>query len=256
MNIPELNEPEKQLADRLARYPLMFAAPIFFGIPPALGGAIEDMNNATVALLELNGRRLGVTNAHVIDGYRQRFADDNKIICQVGLVDINPLTRLVSESRRYDLAVLDLTDIAGDVLKVTGEVARTFHIPREWPPRPPIVENFVMFGGYPGSRRTTHGQGAVGFGSVSSGGSRVNSVQEDIFTFQINIEKCVVAFDTGLGFGELPGISGSPVMMRRQSEGGIEVFDMVGIFFEYYEAWDVLRARPLTLINVDGSIKD
>ena len=256
MNMPELTERERKLADQYARYALIFAAPIFFGLPPEAGGEAADLNNGTVALLQLNGRRVGVTNSHVIEGLRQRLAQDERVVCQIGQFNVDPIERLISESQRHDLAVLDLHDVDPGVLRSPGGGDRAFHVPGKWPPQPPRVEDFVMFGGFPGSRRAPRGKDGVEFGSVSSGGSRVNSVQEDVFTFQIEIAMCTVSFDLdGRGFRDLPGMSGSPVMTRRQV-GGVDVFDMVGIFFEYFEEWDVLRARPTGLINVDGSIKN
>lgn len=257
MNVPKLTAREKQLAEQYARYALMFAAPIFFGLPPELGGMAAGLNNGTVTLLELNGRRFGITASHVIEGFRQRSAEDKQVVCQIGRFNVEPLARLISENKKHDLAVLDLNNIDPRQLGGVGPIKHAFHAPREWPPQPPEADKFVIFGGYPGSRREQHDQDGVMFGTVSSGGSRVNSVQEDVFTFQTEIGQCFISFDLdGRGFTDLPGMSGAPVMIRRQTDEGIDVFDMVGIYFEYHEEWDIHRARPTSLIGADGIIKE
>lgn len=58
----------------------------------------------------------------------------------------------------------------------------------------------------------------------------------------------------GRGYEDFPGMSGCPVMVPRRTKGGIEIVDMVGIFFEDRQDLDVYRARPIGLIKEDGTI--
>ena len=168
---------------------------------------------------------------------------------------IDPEKFLISESEELDLAVLNLENI--DVSKIRGgtEIPCQFHEPLKWPPDLPKVGEFVLFGGFPKSKRLELAKGHLEFGSLSSGGSEIHSVQMDVITCQIQIDQCIIDFDRdGDGFSELPGISGSPVMIARQTEGGLTVFDLIGVVFEYHSGWDVLRVRPVSLIASDGTI--
>lgn len=248
-----LNDEQRRLLDVYARHALQFAVPIYFGVP----GRPEYLNNGTVTLLELGGRRFGITNYHVLARYRKKLRRIHGLVCQVGPVVIRPLDRLVSESKKYDLVVLDFQNIQPQTLRGGNEIPCRYHVPREWPPQPVAPGNFVMFGGFPRTKRVAITDDELEFGGVSSAGSEVLSVQPDVFTFQIQIEQCVTAFDRdGRGFEDLPGISGSPVLIARRSPGGIEVIDLVGIFFEDYPAIDVYRVRPGSVIGADGMIVD
>ncbi len=44
-------------------------------------------------------------------------------------------------------------------------------------------------------------------------------------------------------------------MVARERDSGIIVFDLIGVVFEHSMSWDVLRIRPVTLINSHGYIE-
>lgn len=250
----KLTEKQKQLADEYCKFALQFAAMISFG---PKGEAITNatLNNGTITLVRLGGRNMGITNHHVIQQYRERVIAGENLTCQVGNVTIEPLSCLVSECEKTDLAVLDLNGIDPKKIRGSPTMPCQFHEPTEWPPRIPKIGEFVIFGGFPGTKREEAGRRSFVFGTFSSGSSEVISVQPDVLTCTIALEQCVIAFDyDGKGLEGLPGISGAPVLVQRQLESGFFVFDLVGVVFEYSESFDALRVRPSTLIEENGAI--
>lgn len=250
----QLTDLQKKLADQYCRYALQFAATISFG-PKGDALINESLSNGTITLLRLNNQNLGVTNYHVLQGYRARIKAGEDITCQVGNVPIDLEARIISESLLMDLVVLDLNGIEPSQIRGNSIIPCQFHEPIEWPTRVPVRGDFVLFGGFPGKKRESKGRRAFDFGTFSSGASEVVSVQEDVLTCTISPELCVTAFDyDGKGFEGLPGISGSPVLASRELKSGILVFDLVGVVFEYSENFDALRIRPTKLIQSNGEI--
>jgi hypothetical protein len=173
----------------------------------------------------------------------------------VGNVEVDLTQLVIDESAWYDLATLDLTKVDASKIRGGKEIPCQYWEAREWPPKLPAPKEFLMFGGFPLSRRKRHALDQIEFGAVSSGGTEVRTVQEDLITAQIAFDECIVAFDdVGNGFPELPGISGGPVMQLRTSNMGLELFEMIGVIFEHHEAYDSLRVRPLSLIDEQGKI--
>jgi hypothetical protein len=200
---------------------------------------------------------MGITNYHVIQGYRSRVHAGQEILCQIGNVEIDPVARLVSESEGLDLAVLDLTGIDAQAIRPDSEIPCQFHVPRQWPPDGVERGHFAMWGGFPGRQRKEVGSAHFEFGTASSGASELVSVQTDVLTLELRLEMYVKNFGSGeQDFADLPGISGSPVMFARDLPSGIAVIDLVGIIFEQRREYEVLRVRPTSLINADGTINE
>lgn len=241
------------LAEELSIYAMQFAEPIYFGPPPDKQSD-APINNGTISLILLGTRQVGITNWHVIDEYRKRASENQDLICQISNVRIDPIAQLISESKHFDVAVLDLSNTSAEEIgKGTGMPCQ-FLAPREWPPAAVSKGDFVLFGGFPGLKRKDPKPGHLDFGSISSGGTKVESIQEDVITCRIQLERCVVNFDEdGLGMGPLPGISGSPVLIHR-TISDVSVFDFVGVIFEHSNEWDILRIRPASLLSDNGII--
>lgn len=250
----QLTDQQKKLADQYCRYALQFAASISFG-PKGDSLINGSLSNGTITLLRLNSQNLGVTNYHVLQGYRERINAGEDITCQVGNVPIELEARIISGSALMDLVVLDLNGVDPSEIRASSLIPCQFHEPIEWPTKVPNRGEFVLFGGFPGVKRESVGRRSFDFGTFSSGASEVVSVQEDVLTCTISLKQCVTAFDyDGKGLEGLPGISGAPVLASRELESGILVFDLVGVVFEYSEDFDALRTRPTKFIQPNGEI--
>lgn len=246
-----LNPAQTAIARQYARFALQFSAVICFG---NLRGEPE-INHGSISLLKLGGRQLGLTNYHVVERFHQRQAASQQLFCQIGNVRIDPV-RLHSYSQPLDLAVLDLSEVNAAKLDRIGDISRLFHDPHVWPPQMPQAGEFALLGGFPVTKRTELGPLHFEFGAFSSGATLIHSVQPDVITCRIEIDECVISFDRdGKGLEDLPGISGSPVMVARQLGSGITVFELIGVVFEQSVRWDVLRIRPMSLIDSHGHIE-
>ena len=255
MSVTPLSPESYQLADALASFPVMSSAYVLFAPPQGQSSAPAGLNSATVTLVTLNGRQMGLTAQHVIDRYRQRTANGEQLIFYIGNVVLDLDTCLLSESAFLDIAVLDLTRVDPSAVRGTSEIPCTFHTSRSWPGEQVTPGDFVLLAGWPADTRTALAPGRLQFASFSSGGAEVQSVQSDVITCRLEIDECHVVLDrTGRGAPDFPGISGGPMFRSAVLDGGVTVFDLVGIIFEYHKELDVLRARPVSLIGEDGKI--
>lgn len=248
----QLNPQQVAIARQYAKFALQFSAVICFGE----GRGIPTVNHGNISLLKMDGRQFGVTNYHVVERFRQRKAEGEPLFCQIGNVPVDPIDRLHSCSEALDLAILDLSEVDAASIRGTRDIPCQFHQPEVWPPRMPQRGEFALLGGFPVTKRTQLGGRHFEFGAFSSGATLIDSVQADVITCRIEIDKCVISLDRdGKGLEDLPGISGSPVMVERRRESGIVVFDLIGIVFEHSMSWDVLRIRPLSLLDSHGHIE-
>jgi len=248
---------QKTIATEAAKLAVQFSTYFVIAPPPSREfPQDEKFSNGTVTLLQLEGRRYGITNSHVVDAYRTRLAAGEDLVCQVGNVVINPLDRLLDESdqRALDLAILDFSDIDASSLRGDDSVPCQFHAPVAWPPERPHEGCFVALGGWPKSRRAMVAPDRVDFGAVCSGATEVQGSHEDLLRCAIQPEHAKILFDSrGEGIPDLPGMSGGPVIIGRDING-IMRYELVGVIFEFLGAFDALRIRPTTLIGTNGRL--
>jgi hypothetical protein len=247
-----LTPTQTAIAQQYAKVALQFSAPIFYWNSQ---GTLK-LNHGNVSLIKIGGRKFGITNNHVVESFRERKASGEGLLCQIGSIPIDLLSRIHSCSPLMDLAVLDLSEVNAGNIRGTNDLPPSqFHEPDGWPPQMPKSGDWALLGGFPLTKRIQLGQAHFEFGTFSSGGTLIHSVQPDLITCRIEIEKCVISIDRdGRGLEDLPGISGSPVMVARQLASRITVFDLIGVVFEHSMSWDLLRIRPLSLVDSNGYI--
>jgi len=229
----------------------MHASPIYFGNPNNEDGKV---NNGTVTLITHNGKKYGVTNHHVIDAFRKRFEDED-INLYIGnqLIDLDKI--VIDENEKLDLCTLSLDEYEDGKIKSYGEVPTHYFDVGEFSIGELKQGDFVLFGGYPGAWRSQPEKNELIFDTLSSGGTKVSDVTDSNIVCVLAVEKCVVTLNFR---DELPdnlgGISGGPVFCHEVSEGGISTFRLVGVIYEYTEAYDALLIRPISLLSNDMSI--
>ena len=106
-------EKTAEMERQMLRFPLIFCDPVLIGRPPAVAGDLgPSIFSATVTYLELYGRKMGVTNAHVIRFYKAERAKDGATIFQLPTrVLDNVLDRLIDIDDAADLATIELSDV-------------------------------------------------------------------------------------------------------------------------------------------------
>jgi hypothetical protein len=240
------------LGQEMARFPLRFAQPVFFGDRPQKD-KLQKVRNGTATLLNLNGRPIALTCSHVFQGYRGFHGDDPNTVFQIGALEFNPLDRIIDESASVDLVTIDLQGLDLDELRRDEPISCEFFTPARWPAENIKEDDFVAFGGFPGSWRQNPSSGVLVFDSWSAGATPVSSVSAGYFVCQFEREYWVESLKQrgceGLGLRELGGLSGSPAFVHRSL-----YFELVGIAYEFSEDFDLMYARPVSLLRQDGTI--
>lgn len=240
----------------LAKVPMGFATPVCISNPALPADTPDNVNNGTGSLISIADRQFCVTAQHVVEKYRNRRLGNESVKLFVGQLRVDLDERLVGEDAQVDLAVLDMGGISARDIGVEGEIPTNFLAAKEWPPQLPEVGSFVMFGGYPGDRRSAKGRKIV-WRSLSSGAAYVYEVSEQNIVCRIETDRRAAHRD---GFktqelGEIGGISGGPVIQERETPAGIVVLHLVGFVYEYQPAYDLLLIRPAKYISAEGTIR-
>jgi hypothetical protein len=256
---PKLVEKAKQeaagpLGREMTKFPLRFAKAVFFeNLPDVKSG--HTVNNGTVTLVDLGSGQMAITCSHVLDGYRERLKENNKVLFRIGKVILNPLEHLIDESPELDLATINLREININEISLGKEIGTSFFDPVTWPPSDVKVGDYIAFGGFPGKLREQTSSGDLIFGSLSNGASEVSSVNYEYFICQFEREYWVesLGIESEKDLHELGGISGGPVFLMRENNG-IMSYEFVGIIYQFSTDYDLLYIRKAKFINKDGSI--
>jgi hypothetical protein len=204
-----------------------------------------------VTLVNLGAGPMAITCTHVLSGYRKRLQTTGRAIFQVGSIEIDPLSQLIAEDVRLDLAMVQLTEAQAKAITGEGEIGSCFFQPVGWPP-PPVKEgDFVAFGGFPGRWRERHTFDELVFSTFSMGACRVASVADDRFACQFEREYWVKSFDMDNrdDLRDMGGMSGGPAFIQR----GL-YWDFIGVIYEFSSAYDIMFLRPTHLFRADGTI--
>lgn len=236
------------LGQESARFPLRFCAPLVWGSDPG-ERAQPSMGGATITLVRLGGRDLGLTCAHVVEGFRAASRADDSTTCQIGNAPLDVLDRLVACREDLDLAVLDLRDVPLADLAIADQL--WFFEPHAWPPVAPEAGDFVALGGFPVQWKRHPSPAEVEVASFALGATMVTSVSSNRIACAFERQHWVQSFGPvdPLDLDHLGGMSGGPVFIHR----GLS-WDLVGIMYEYQPSYDLLFIRLLTALVEDGGL--
>lgn len=209
--------------------------------------ASEQMHNATMTFVRTHSEVLGITNAHVADGFAD-CTDKSGRVCQLAGAHLDP-ARFIARHPTMDLASFRLSDVilaqAGHLEKLDAATVPT------WPPTPPSERDVVMFGGYPGIYREERADN-VDFmftwfaGKVGSASDKNAGMVLEIATSK-SLSSSRVPPHADLG-----GWSGGPVFIVVDTNG-IERLELAAIIYEYSSAYEIAFAHPLSQLAEDGS---
>lgn len=238
------------LGEKMAKFPLLFAMAAYFGQRPSKSRPTE-VRNGTITLADLGKGPLAITCHHVITAYRERRAALQKVIFQIGDVEIDPVDQLIDEDERLDLATIRLTESQVKAITSQGEIGSCVFQPVSWPPPLPKEGEYVAFGGFPGTLRSVISFDELDFGSWSSGASQISSVSEFQFASVFEREFWIQSFGNKhhMDLNALGGMSGGPAFLNR----GL-YWDLVGIVSQYHETYDTVLFASVRGIYPDGTI--
>lgn len=236
------------LGRELVRFSLQFAQPVLFGNPP-MPGVEPLVNNGTATLLRLDRGELAVTCEHVLAGYASRKAQDRSLVFQVGMLEFDPLDRMIDRDATLDIVTFDLSGLDHRRASVRGG-PMLFHEPVDWPPGRLVEGDVVSLGGFPGDWRQPAVNAWIDFDTFSVGITPVTRVSPDRVVCQFEREYWVQSYGTrGMEFKALGGMSGAPVMVLRKLH-----FELAGIVSQFSGEFDLLYVAPASRLRRDGTI--
>jgi hypothetical protein len=193
-----------------------------------------------------------ITCYHLLDLYRDLLKENRKPLFQVGDIEIDPLSQIIDENKRLDLATIKINSDQAKAITGGEEIGSCFFEPRSWPPQPLKEGDFIAFGGFPGKWREHHAFDEIVFPSFSSGGCMVKQVAEDRFACQFEREYWVTALnsDNREPLYDIDGMSGGPAFIHREL-----YWDFIGVIYEF-SSFDIVYLRPALVLCQDGSIID
>lgn len=202
------------------------------------------IKGGTICFVHTGERLLGITAAHVhgacVDELRKNPAPG----CQIGGHTFEPEKHLLSLDERVDLATYSLSEI--QVAAARADV----HYAPVWPPL--INEEDVhIIGGWPWVLSVDgHGDSTHYFLNFAG---KLSGTSDRHIGFATHTSTSVPwgghAIRPGTNLG---GMSGGP--LYRVTERGLSTMTLVGITYEYQPSFELALARPLSLVNADGSV--
>jgi len=215
-------------------------------VPDSIASSVLPLH-ASMTLLQLPDRRVGVTCQHVLAAYRERRVRDSAWAFQVGGVTLDPEERLLAEERLLDLAILDLEGLEGvaaGALPGSGRAAGFFE-PDAWPLGSAEAGELVGLGGYGVTRVIDAGAENIACEIArASGASPAGTLASGTVTAGTPPGAVPSAALVALG-----GLSGGPGFVQRES--GIH---LAGVVFAAARSGAYLRLRPARFIRRDGTL--
>ena len=207
------------------------------------------VQGGTLTIVDTGKRILGITNQHVVDGFRRLRHKDKKVICQLNEMQIDIESRLIAEDENLDIATLRLTE--AEIESVNG----TSIGHGCWPVQPPAKDEEVVIVGYPGKWRKQYSWDELEIGHIGFA-LKVSDVSRSKFVIEIMPKNLV--FNKGayhpnelFDFG---GVSGSGTFVIR----GLSP-EIVGIISRVSPPTgkpNLLVCARTDLIREDGTLPD
>jgi hypothetical protein len=229
------------LGEEMARFPLRFCKPVFFGLPPRRGVPATVMNGTGTLLLS-GKQHLILTCDHVISEYERLKAENTEHVFGVGNCSFDPSPQFIARDRALDYAVIKITEAqAAGVIGGSGGIGEAFLSLHEWPTAPARIDEFMTYGGFPAELQRVESEAEINFGTYSSGACRVSDAHGDYIACEFERAYWVQ------NFGEVEpekigGLSGGPVFKIR-NQGGLTTYHFMGIIFQYHADPETLFIR-------------
>jgi hypothetical protein len=221
--------------------------------PSILGPRIR---NGSAFFLDIGGRLLVVTAAHVYHGYREAKRKARRVRCHIGNAEFDPDDRLVGLGQNVDIATFDFTY---DELRSVGKGKQALVVadPASWPPPHPFSGQGAFLAGFPGASRLWLTSRSVSFGLYTAS-PRINSASDRQITCPSEREHWIDPMGHGLpplGF-DIGGISGGPLLIPMDIDG-VWNFHLGGVISEAHTTgYETVVSVPAHFIASDGTIAE
>ena len=245
-------EAVEALSEQTAKFPMRFAKAAIIGKRPSPESPTM-VSSGTATLVRLSIGTVAITCEHVVREALAMLAADLDTLFQIGDVVVDLNQQLIAINQERDIATIRIADSQLEKLLGGDEIGTSLFVPVAWPPPRPTEQDYVAFGGFPGTLREVTSFQDLVFGSWSSGSSKVNSSNERQFATHFQRDRWEQAYGATehRTLAELGGMSGGPVFILRDLH-----WDLVGIVKEYHEAYDLMFFASLACVRSDGTIDD
>jgi hypothetical protein len=225
-----------------------YVRPILCGDPPSFSSE-PFIRGGTVTFVKTNARCFGITNWHVINGFREIREKRDPLHCQLDTLFFDFESRLIDENKRLDLATLDITE--SEINKLS---AIPFS-PSKWPPDAPTIGEQAVIVGYPGQSRSMDSPEQICTPHIGFCLS-VSSVSDTHVTFLI--ERDYLISDIGsvdpMKLQDYGGMSGSGVFVMRLAPTLVAIRS--DFFHDFSLGIDFLKGPRIDWIYEDGKIHE
>lgn len=249
-----MNKDEKKFIDKVITQDLMkYITTILIGCKG------ETPYNGSIVLVDTGKRKFGITAHHVLEGFQKEFEKDSDCVMQIGRTVIDPNERLISFSKKLDIATFDLNDVETQEISIGGkQIGTTYFKPPTWPPEPPVIGERITICGFPSRLKFQEGDKWY-YVTCTIGAQEIHGVNEDTFTVQF--ERNIWYYIGGEIDSKVPqnigGISGGPVFLLKNLTDFSKIFSftLIGINQEHHEEYDIMYISRLDCINDLGEIR-
>lgn len=251
------------LLDHLSDFTLRYCTVIFFGKPRGAGRFVENPIYGTATLLQIDDRRLIITNDHVLAGYEKYCMEGNGTLhFQIGRKPIDPQARLIDRDALLDICTFAADDLEldqiSDRLSTDPVPTLQFYRASSWPPPMPVAGERLFWAGFPSSLRHIDGDKRFTV-PLTFTGTTVTRVEDHVMVCNEdpNREAWIVHHGEGLGaqskqLQELGGMSGGPAFLDRSQA---LLPHIVGLISEYHAGVNQMRLARIDAINADGTLR-
>jgi hypothetical protein len=238
------------LGEEMAKFPVRFATPLYFGAPPSPEYPV-DVNNGTASLLKRCDDHLVVTCSHVIAEYRCKRKEVSGCLFAVGNCYFDPLAQILAEDSVIDFAILQITpEQAKEITQGSDGIGETFYELNPNSPTPVKVGDFVAYGGFPGETRQLRSLKELNFGSYSSGACRVTDVYSDYITCEFEREYWIKHFPEAEP-ESLGGLSGGPAFLIHYGPASLMSYEYAGLIYQMHKSTESLYIRQAHAVPLD-----
>ena len=207
-------------------------------------------NSATCTFHDTGSAKFGVTNYHVINGYREKRKEIPDLVFQVGCYRVDIDKYIISEDENLDLATFALPD---EVWKALEKEGKQYCFSSKWPPDRIIQGETIFYLGFPGIFRERFTKTEYNFYMVALC-EVVDSVSERQFGVAIDRDTWVQQFGIKC-ISELTDYGGfSGACIFRLPDRQITSLEPVGILFEAGDTMELHFVRHIEFIDSTGKI--
>jgi hypothetical protein len=220
--------------------------------------------NGTTFFLNTGERVMGVTAAHVIDGYQNTMADAKGPLTLTSngeSIHLDLDSRMIDSHPGIDIATFVVSE---DEVRRLGHLVLTGG-QKTWPPSLPMENCGIVYCGFPGVG-TREIPGALSYGAVRASGLATQVNEKDISS-QMERAGLIPSPTSALGIPpenfDFGGISGAPMLTLVQYRG-LRYWMLGGVIYQgpntsgnsnqAIAGLEIIRARPAHFILADGTL--